>query len=767
MPLRFSLVTIFLVALLFLWSAPGKDLLLSMADQKTLFTSEIILFFVALFSWSMCLWYWSRVMMRFVHDDFLDSKEDTEKERKWKVGLLNWFRKHIPRLVGLVPFIIMFFAFPQASQVYSGQISDVDLGNLNLLQWTSFGLGGFYYLIVFFRRKIILRHEDSELDQQHYAPHHKGWRDLGMTSFVVLVGILGLSTAIFVMVWMNPQVATLFGTGSVLFLASASWVAFGSTLVSLGKGFKFPVITAGLIGALIIGPWTDNHQVRTLNTGATEKSEPARHMAWDQRPTVEQDFYEWLTTRAEVFDKEKINPIFIISAEGGGIRAAYWTANLLAAFQDSNENFANHVYALSGISGGSLGTALFVNLLQNQDKLKCPDPEAAWKIKKIRKCAHAILSEDFLTPTVASMLYPDLIQRINFLSYFYKFPDRAYALETSFEKAWKKHLGNDRFSRSFLESWDAPKNSKANPKLRLPSLFLNSTWVEGGKRVIASNVQIIKEHFPDAEDLFSILCTEIPLSTAVHNSARFSYVSPAGTVEEPLLKDNPLLKAEPCRQRLAEALENDKPISEVKDLAEGRDISHQTWGHIVDGGYFENSGNTTAFDILSSIEDAFFHDDLVCGPEDRPDLQFKCLPVIITLINDPELAAASKLNPNDNVELHDGHLPQDSSQPDPDQWLTEPLSPIKTLFQTRDGRGGYARDSTQKYVERQLQGLYLEFSLHDKKGALPLSWVLSELVKDNIQKQVDEVLKDLGESTGKIGDPLNIEQLIRYRLKNS
>jgi hypothetical protein len=738
MPLRFSIITIFLVALLFSWSAPGKDLLLSLADQKKLLTLENTLFFVALFFWALCLWYWSRVMMRFVHDDFLDSKGDKSEDKEWKVGLLTWFRKHIPRLMGLVPFIIMFIAFPEAEKVYSKHLSDIAHLNLSYLSWTSLGLGSLYYCIVVLRRGVILGYKNSELVKKHYAPNYENWRDLGRTSFTILFATLSLSTVIFIVVCINPQMATLLGTGSVLFLASASWVAFGSTMVSLGKGFKFPVIFAALIGAFTIGPCTDNHQVRTLDSVTPEMLQ----LTWDQRPTVEEDFKEWLATRSAIFgeDKENVHPIFIVAAEGGGIRAAYWTANLLAAFQDTNPKFADHVYALSGISGGSLGAALFVNLLKHQKDLNCDPQGIVKKTKKNRSCAHAILSEDFLTPTVASMLYPDLIQRLNFLSFIYKFPDRAYALETSFEKSWAKHIGNDRFSHSFLESWEASRSLGDTPKTRLPSLFLNSTWVEGGKRVIASNVQILKEHFPDAEDLFSILCSEIPLSTAVHNSARFSYVSPAGTMEEPMLD------GKPCRQHLekvADDLGNKAAKNKIKGLAMKEDVNREVWGHVVDGGYFENSGNTTTYDILSTIEGAFSNDELVCGPEDQPELQFRCLPVVITLINDPKLAVASK--------------------PDPDRWLTETLSPLKALFQTRDGRGSYARDSTRKYVEGRLEGLSLKFLLHDEEGALPLSWVLSELVEENIQHQVDEVLVKLGETTGGAGDPLNMEQLIRYR----
>lgn len=96
--------------------------------------------------------------------------------------------------------------------------------------------------------------------------------------------------------------------------------------------------------------------------------------------------------------------------------------------------------------------------------------------------------------------------------------------------------------------------------------------------------------------------------------------------------------------------------------------------------------------------------------------------------------------------------------------MTETLSPLKTLFQARDGRGSYARDSTRKYIENRLGGLSLEFSLHDEKGAFPLSWVLSELVKDNIQKQVNEVLVNLRKIKQEPGDPLNMDHHIHYRV---
>ncbi|MEM9726419.1 MAG: hypothetical protein AAF909_13295, partial [Pseudomonadota bacterium] len=52
-------------------------------------------------------------------------------------------------------------------------------------------------------------------------------------------------------------------------------------------------------------------------------------------------------------------PVFIIAASGGGAYAAAHTAHVLGALQDANPSFADHIFAISGVSGGSVGATLF------------------------------------------------------------------------------------------------------------------------------------------------------------------------------------------------------------------------------------------------------------------------------------------------------------------------------------------------------------------------------------------------------------------------
>jgi hypothetical protein len=164
-----------------------------------------------------------------------------------------------------------------------------------------------------------------------------------------------------------------------------------------------------------------------------------------------------------------------------------------------------------------------------------------------------MLAHDFLGPTAASLLFPDLMQRFIPAPIFPE--DRAAALERAWERAWgKASLPPDAWTRrSFSALWRSDEH--------LPALFLNGTHVESGKRIITSNLKIDGAAFRDAYDFFALVSGDVLPSTAADNSARFPYVGPAGT---------------------------------LRSGGENR-------GHIVDGGYFENFGALTAQEALNAV----------------------------------------------------------------------------------------------------------------------------------------------------------------------
>ena len=163
------------------------------------------------------------------------------------------------------------------------------------------------------------------------------------------------------------------------------------------------------------------------------------------RPDLRAQLDDWLSRHAAKLKDPKARvPLYVVNAEGGGIRAAYWTVTVLGEIQNQHPAFAEHLFSLSGVSGGSLGSAVFVALLAQQREDKMLD---------VKKTAQAILSEDFLSPVVASMLYPDLVQR--FLPIPIARFDRAATLEQSWERAWRMHVpARARMSEPFDRLWE-------------------------------------------------------------------------------------------------------------------------------------------------------------------------------------------------------------------------------------------------------------------------------------------------------------------------
>jgi hypothetical protein len=65
-------------------------------------------------------------------------------------------------------------------------------------------------------------------------------------------------------------------------------------------------------------------------------------------------------------------PIIVVSANGGGIQSAAWTARVLSGLaeqferqgQGNLDRFLHSIRLISGVSGGSVGTMFFVNAIQ-------------------------------------------------------------------------------------------------------------------------------------------------------------------------------------------------------------------------------------------------------------------------------------------------------------------------------------------------------------------------------------------------------------------
>ncbi len=284
------------------------------------------------------------------------------------------------------------------------------------------------------------------------------------------------------------------GAAAILLAALSAWIPFGSVLVYVSALLsRVPLFALLLLAALAFSPFNDNHFVRMLDASAARPAAATSGTAMEDCSVPQSEVTtpakgglrypvcafarQWLTARRdEIMSSKEPYPVYLVAAAGGGIRAAYWTAGLLAFRQDNDPSFAHHAFALSGVSGGSLGSVVFAGLLHEQQEAgggTFASCGGTFIEQKLTSCATAILAGDFLAPTLGAMLYPDLVQR--FLPVALPGMDRAQALERAWESRWTKIMHGTWLGSSY-ESVTHP-----DPASDMPLLFLNTTSVEDGK----------------------------------------------------------------------------------------------------------------------------------------------------------------------------------------------------------------------------------------------------------------------------------------------
>jgi hypothetical protein len=465
------------------------------------------------------------------------------------------------------------------------------------------------------------------------------------------------------------------------------------------RGFPSMVLPL-FVFVVLISPWNDNHGLRMLeDAGAVSRLAQAAK----SRPTLEDHFERWIERQQPLADGTI--PAYVVAAQGGGLRAAYWTATVLARLHDQTEGgFTRSAFAISGVSGGSLGATVYISLLADEARRSTGG--------RLEPRAREALDGDYLSPLVSYLLYPDLLQRI--IPWRVASFDRARAIE----RTWERDLASAGFpvADGLLSLWEEHGNS-------LPALLLNATWVETGMPILISSLQTgtwnpspmdhalaaipiryetclrsgryIQTHV----DMFCPDLQTAPMraSSAVHLSARFPFVSPAARID-----------LTPSAHQVRSRVDRETHLR--------KEATSEVWGHVVDGGYFESSGANTAEQLL-----AFLQDKMIRYPQLRP--------VAVLINNAPGEGLSQPLQ----------------QRADPLVWAHDALAPPATLFATRDARGLIAQDAAQR---RALDGQRGEEStyrlvLQPDPGdgyAPPLGWHLSRKAKERMHSAIaDEI----------------------------
>jgi len=654
---RFGVFSVLLGSLPLSSSAQGLDLLRVVADDS-MSNRQAVVTYLALLLWAVSVWYWCRTLLSIRRRN--DAPAAASEPRSGMREVVAW----LPRALGTATLLLAALGFWRAS----AGIAEPLRSRLTWHVVYCLTLALAFFLFVKLRRRLFGWPADPI--------RVESWGRLPFTTRLLAYATLALSGGFFALfTFVAVPVGPWLGAPAIVFLAASNAVFFGTFSVLLSRALSLPFVVFSLMAAALFSRWNDNHALRLL-AGPAPSPRPELLAAFDAwaRPRLD----EW---RAQ--GKTGRMPAFLAAAEGGGVRAAYWTAVVLGRLQDQRPDFARHVFGISGVSGGSLGASVFVALLHDRLPGEACREFARTQEHTVRLdrlgaaevCAQEVLRQDFLAPVLAKLLAPD------FLQWFLPVPvpvfDRSRAMEDSWSAAYERVTGRKTLDRPFL---DVSKCEGAGcggaSALAYPALFLNGTHVHTGQRLLRAPLawpnrlseNPASDELPQINDLTSLLQADVRLATAAHDSARFAYVSPAG--------------------RLLSAT--------------GRDF-----GHVVDGGYFENSGAVTLIDVLSVLK--------------RSELAAQVDFLVVYLCNDPDRCFGATV----------GSDPAQVEKQAPD--LAELFSPVRALLGARDARGSLAIAQSKQFLLRS----FLEFGVCpvENEPPVPLGWQLSEGMRARLSAQ--------------------------------
>lgn len=640
---------------------------------------------LAVLLWASMGWYWARITLEFVKGEAARAPAAVDPEVAtwgWAPRWHGFWSNQLPRVIGALAIFSVALAFWRAHNIYSlyGDFASAAI----FLREAAFYLVAtcLFYAVVAYRKELMqwilgargpaplrrnLVPERAALQQFNDIPPFAKW--------ILYLSVLASPVFFLLFAFVPIQTAAVLGSAvAVVLVGLALAVAAPSFLVIWSIRTRIPLLGVACV-LFFLMPWLfgDNHDVRTCRSlqAAGIAGKGCVDKDYAERPFVRDVFNAWyeenrqLTKPIEAQGASAVAPpMIVVATAGGASRAAYFTTQVLGEIASREENFAERLFLLSGVSGGSLGATVFRSLVEVKRRAAADKEGLVGLMKGAAKDGDRFIDHDFLAPTLGVGFYVDApYSAVSFLRPLWTPDDRAAALEKAWEAAWRDS-GIAQSGQKFEWSDGLTRTFTKDARRPWPILALNGTSVEKGKRIIASNVRFAAGSYWSRRNLsgginrydaLDIVQSDIPISTAVTMSARFPIISPSGAMRD---KDGKLVT------------------------------------RIVDGGLFENFGAVLADEVLRYFVERI---------SEAQDGKMLVAPIAILISSDPSLdrldletaTASRKVNP-DCLPVAVGPSPHPGNG-----WPECPVDtaatvmpvvvdPVKALYDGRVARGELA-----------------------------------------------------------------------------
>jgi hypothetical protein len=639
--------------------------------------------------------------------------------------LITW----VPRLLGLIPFAAVAIGLYKAHETVRGAgllPEGIDAQNLAVILGYIDAVAAIAFLVfVIFRKQLVARSVRRINHRRAASGGDPGTRYMqtlvrGSLVVTVLVFAVAYFAPIFIGVgWPRAAlVPVLFG----ILVLPLAWIA----RCSHKDGVPYLFFLA-LVCALATGLNTQFNDMRSL---------PSDGAPTDGRQIELDDAIKrWQAANECSGQPERCPSPLIVAADGGASRAAFMTATVLGAILDRTEELqpklagpARRIFAISGVSGGAVGAAFMRAALADAAETggapPCkiarvhrtwygapssnPNSRLSWK-----DCLQALAAGDFLSPVFVGLAFRDnFAPPTHLLSERLRIRDRAVLLEQALERHYNYVTGLS--GSDFFETGDfcadtSPKKGLcrrfgywnnpelgADPAKWVPLLLLNGTSVQTGRRIVTSDlISTTKGHprqalYSPAYDLFEMRSTACPAPsphpageppTGTQSERSATEMQHCGTELLPLDAPDILLSTAALTSARFPLI---SPAGAIQNLnADGHG------DEIVDGGYFENSGVTTALDLWRAL--------------DARNLK----PLILALSNEPEGTHDKDEVPRrpDVTPALGPSMVAGLIRGLPARIMGAASMPLETLLYTRSGHAAEARDLAVRILESSVKSL--------------------------------------------------------------
>jgi hypothetical protein len=465
-----------------------------------------------------------------------------------------------------------------------------------------------------------------------------------------------------------------------------------------------PIILPLLVWVLIAPTLFSIHTVRIV-------SNPEAGTQISQRADLAEFFKAWVAACGA--PTGTIRPV-VVAISGGASRAAIWGERVLYLVEHSSEKTRPGIFAVSSVSGGSLGTAAYMTVLAGlTPEQRCGESQlSSARSAALETLKSPGLAQDALGPVLAGALLVD-IPRAIFSPFAWaaryvsneqpRGGDRAEALERGFERLWRKlpvapvasakPAAGPNFGQPFLSLFYDDKGIRPG----MPIWIANGTNLKTGSRLLTAPFNPRGTWpFDDAADALSALNADVRISTAINNTARFPYLEPAG-----------------------EMLRYGSNGTNPKD-AHPADSLTGTAAQVIDGGYFDNEGLQTALDLVGWIQ--------ANGPSLVPGRTIE--PIIV------QATADSAVDVTADKVVRCGSPPDDPTKPSDTRQPIEFLTPVMGLF---NELGAHSAVLLREARRQHCPDAFFHFYLPARNGKqVPLNWILSEGTAKYIWGAIDE-----------------------------